>query len=111
MNMSRWVRSVTVLVGASAALFGGADAVAHQPLARAAANCGVGQGKGYGYAYLISLSVHGIGCANGKSVVKQRGQGWSCSKKRLQTSSVAYTDRESCSKGSRRVQWTFQQNT
>ncbi len=109
--MSRWVRSMTVVIGTSAALFGGAVATARQPLAQSAGGCGVGSGRGYGYAYLISLSVHGIGCANGKSVVKQHGQGWSCSKTRLQTSSVSYTDRESCSKGSRRVQWTFQQNT
>jgi hypothetical protein len=102
---------MTVLAGASAALFGGAVAVAHQPLARAATTCGVGNGKGYGYTYLTTLTVHGTGCGTGKSVVKSRGKGWKCSKKRLNTSPVQYQERESCKSGSRTVVWTYSQNT
>lgn len=111
--MSRWVRSMTVLVAASAALFAAATATARQPLARAAASCGVGQGKGYGYTYLTTLTVHGTSCATGKSVAKKHGKvsGWRCSKKRLATGPVQYQDRETCTSGSRRVVWTYSQNT
>jgi hypothetical protein len=113
MSMSRWVRSMTVLVSASAALFGAAAATARQPLARAAAGCNVGTGRGYGYTYLTTLTVHGTNCATGKSVVKKHGHvsGWSCSKKRLATGPVQYQERETCTSGSRRVVWTYSQNT
>jgi hypothetical protein len=109
--MSRWVRSMTVLVGASAALFGGAVATAHQPVAHAAGHCSVGSGRGYGYTYLEVLTVQGTSCSTGKSIAKAHGRGWSCTKKRLSTSSVQYVEKESCSSGSRRAQWTYSQNT
>lgn len=111
--MSLRIRSLTVLLGASAALFGGALASAREPVAHAAKICSVGTGAGYGYTYLTSLSVHEIGCANGKHVVKHHGSGsgWSCKKKRLATSSVQYDERVTCTRGSRIVKWTYTQNT
>jgi hypothetical protein len=111
MSMSRWIRSMTVLMSASAALFGAAAATARQPLARTAASCNVGAGKGFGYTYLTGLTVRGVNCATGKSVVKKRGKGWGCSKKRLQSSPTQYQERETCTSGSRRVVWTYSQNT
>jgi uncharacterized membrane protein len=109
--MSRWVRSIAVLAGASAALLGTTAAVAHQSVARTATTCGVGNGKGYGYTYLTTLAVHGTSCGAGKSVVKSRGKGWKCAKKRLNTSPVQYEERQSCTSGSRSVVWTYSQNT
>ncbi|MDQ6804250.1 MAG: hypothetical protein M3065_04650 [Actinomycetota bacterium] len=111
--MSRWVRSMTVVVSASAALLGGAVAVARQPSARAAANCAIpSTGKGYGYTYLTSLTVRGTSCATGKTVAQHHGKvsGWSCSTKRLGTSPVQYQARETCTSGSRRVVWSYSQN-
>jgi hypothetical protein len=111
--MSLRIRSLTVLLGASAALFGGALASAREPIARTATTCSVGTGSGYGYTYLTSLSVHGLGCANGRHVVKHHGSGsgWSCHKTRLSTSPTQYLERERCTKGSRSVKWTYSQNT
>jgi hypothetical protein len=104
---------MSALVSASAALFGGAAAIAHQPVAHAAASCGVGSGLGYGYTYLTSLTVRGTSCSTGRHVVKHHGKvsGWHCTKKRLATNPTQYQERETCTKGSRRVKWTYSQNT
>jgi hypothetical protein len=112
-KMPRALGSMIALLSASAMLAGSAVAVAHQPVARTAGSCSVGTGHGFGYTYLVTLSVRGTNCATGKSVAKRHGRvsGWSCGKKRLQTSPVQYDDRETCTSGSRRVQWTFTQNT
>lgn len=111
--MSRWFRSTVILVSTSAALCGGAVAVAHQPVARAAGSCGVGSGHGYGYTYLDTLSVYRTSCANGRTIAKHHGHvsGWHCSKSRLSTSPFQYLEHEKCTSGSRRVSWTYTQNT
>jgi hypothetical protein len=106
----RWMRilwaSVLVVLAAAAV------ASASSPTARVASGCGVGAGHGFGYTYLTSLSVKKIGCANGRSVVKHRGgKGWRCTKKRLASSPTQYDDRETCTNGSRKVVWTFTQDT
>jgi hypothetical protein len=78
----RWmtiVLATSVVVLATAAV-----APASPPRAGTASGCGVGRGQGFGYTYLTSLSVKGIGCASGRSVVKHRGgRGWRCAKQRL----------------------------
>jgi hypothetical protein len=106
----RWmaiVLATSVVVLATAAV-----APASPPSARAASGCAVGRGQGFGYTYLTSLSVKGIGCASGRSVVKHRGgRGWRCAKQRLATSPVQYDERETCRSGSRQVQWTYTQDT
>jgi hypothetical protein len=106
----RWmtiVLATSVVVLATAAV-----APASPPRAGTASGCGVGRGQGFGYTYLTSLSVKGIGCASGRSVVKHRGgRGWRCAKQRLASSPVQYDDRETCKSGSRQVQWTFTQDT
>ncbi len=90
-----------------------ASAAAQSPAARAARGCAVGAGTGYGYSYLTSLTVRQTSCATGRSVVKHHGRvgGWSCTKKRLDTSPVQYDDRETCHSGARQVVWTFTENT
>jgi hypothetical protein len=95
------------------ALWTASWALAQPPRARAAASCGVGSGRGYGYTYLTSLKVTRTKCSTAKRVAKRHGhvRGWRCSKKRLATSPVQYNDRETCAQGSRRVVWTFTQNT
>jgi hypothetical protein len=101
------VLTVTLLLAAVA------SAAARSPAAHAAQGCGVGAGKGYGYSYLTSLTVRQTSCATGRTVVKHHGHlsGWSCTKKRLDTSPVQYDDRETCHSGARQVVWTFTQNT
>jgi hypothetical protein len=108
----RWVTialatSVVILATAAVALASPASPPAH-----AASGCGVGHGQGFGYTYLTSLSVKGIGCASGRSVVKHRGgRGWKCAQKRLASNPVQYDARETCKSGSRQVVWTFAQDT
>jgi hypothetical protein len=114
MSMPRG-RSIIALVSATAAFLGGAVAVsaAHEPDARAAANCGVGSGRSLGYTYVTSLTVRGTSCSTGKNLAKHHGHvsGWSCKNKRLATNPVQYQGRETCTSGSRRVVWTYSQNT
>ena len=106
----RWV--ATFLTAAIAILAMAALAPASTPTAQAASGCGVGRGQGFGYTYLTSLSVKRIGCSAGRTVVKHRGgRGWTCSKKRLDTSPVQFDERETCKSGSRQVLWTYTQDT
>ena len=111
--MSRTRTTGVMLLTVSALLFAAVGATAHGPVATAAGGCSVGSGHGYGYTYLDTLSVSHTNCSTGRSVAKHHGHvsHWHCSTKRLATSSVQYQDRESCSNGSRRVVWTFTQNT
>jgi hypothetical protein len=110
--MSRGYRSICALVISTAALSAG-TALARSPVAHVAGSCSVGSGLGYGYTYLTSLTVHRTSCGNGRHLAKKHGHvaGWSCSKHRLSTSSIQYQDRETCTSGSRKVVWTFSQNT
>jgi hypothetical protein len=101
------VLATAIVILATAAL-----ASANPPSAHSASGCGVGRGQGFGYTYLTSLSVKGIGCSAGRTVVKHRGgRGWTCSKRRLDTSPVQYDERETCKSGSRQVLWTYTQDT
>jgi hypothetical protein len=110
----RWVTialATSAVILATAAVAPARPALTTAP-AHAASSCGVGRGQGFGYTYLTSLSVKGLGCASGRSVVKHRGgRGWRCAKKRLETSPVQYLERETCKSGSRQVVWTFTQDT
>jgi hypothetical protein len=106
--------SALVSIGAVASAGIASSALAAPaPAAHAAASCGVGNGKGYGYTYLTSLTVTHTSCSTGKAVAKKHGHvsGWHCSTKRLATSPVQYQARVTCTSGSRRVVWTFTQNT
>jgi hypothetical protein len=111
--MSRRLFSNLGALAAAMLLWVVGSAAAQGPSAVAATGCGVGAGTGYGYSYLTSLTVRRTSCANGRTVVKHHGhvRGWSCQKKRLDTSPVQYDDRETCHRGARRVVWTFTQNT
>ncbi len=111
--MSRRFSSLVGLLTVALSVGTVASAAALSPAAQAARGCGVGAGKGYGYSYLTSLTVRQTSCATGRSVVKHHGNlsGWSCQKKRLDTSPVQYDDRETCHSGTRQVVWTFTQNT
>jgi hypothetical protein len=110
MTMSRWVLP---LATAAALIFGAGTSAASAPRAHAAGSCNVGSGTGYGYSYLTSLTVRNTSCGTGKHLAKKHGNvsGWSCHKKRLDTSPVQYDDRETCTSGSAKVVWTFTQNT
>lgn len=111
--MPRGLRRIIVLVVAGAALAVAAVAAARTPVATIAGNCSVGSGEGYGYTYLTSLTVHNTNCSTGRHVAHKHGRvsGWHCGKHRLSTSPVQYQDRETCTNGSRKVVWTFTQNT
>jgi hypothetical protein len=97
----------------AAALSASASASLSGPAAHAAGSCGVGNGLGYGYSYLTSLTVQRTSCGTGKNLARKHGKvgGWHCSRKRLDTSPVQYDDRETCTRGSSKVVWTFTQNT
>ncbi len=97
----------------ASALSASASASSSGPAARAAGSCSVGNGLGYGYSYLTSLTVSRTSCGTGKNLAHKHGRvsGWHCSRKRLDTSPVQYDDRETCTKGSIKVVWTFTQNT
>lgn len=111
--MSRALRSTIVLLSVSAALVASAAATARQPVARAAKTCSHGNGLTYGYTYVTSITVRRTTCTTANKVVKRHGRvsGWHCGKKRLMSSPTQYVDRETCTSGSRRVQWVFSQNT
>ena len=112
--MSRRSRLVAMLaVAGSLTLSVSAVSAAPSPLAQAARGCGVGAGHGYGYSYLTSLSVTRTSCATGRYVAKHHGHvaGWRCSRTRLDTSPVQYDERVACRSGTRRVTWTYTQNT
>jgi hypothetical protein len=84
-----------------------------RPVAVAARSCSIGNYYGYGYSYLTSLSVRNTNCGTGRYLARKHGhvRGWRCSKKRLDTSPVQYDDRETCTRRSAKVVWTFTQNT
>jgi hypothetical protein len=105
-----------------------ACAAAALPLAgassAAAATCS-GLGKYPGQGYFTSLKVTGISCSGGKAVMRGhyrcrtkkgiRGKcpsfnGWRCSEKR-QAIPTEYNARVTCTKGSRKVVYTYQQDT
>jgi hypothetical protein len=112
--MSRGFRLVsTLLVATSLTLSIAAASGAHSPQAQAAKGCGVGSGQGYGYSYLTSLIVTNTSCSTGRNVAHHHGhvRGWHCTKTRLDTSPVQYDEKVACKNGSRRVKWTFTQNT
>lgn len=112
--MSRRSRLVAVLaIAGSLTLSVSAVSAAHSPLAQAARSCGVGAGHGYGYSYLTSLSVIRTSCATGRYVAKHHGHvsGWRCSRTLLDKSPVQYDARMACKSGTRRVTWTYTENT
>ena len=111
--MSRLLRSTLPLLAALALTPIAATALA-APVAHAAKSCSIRKsGHGFGYTYLTALSVSHTSCATGDHVAKRHGKvhGWHCSTKRLATSSIQYQARETCKNGSKRVVWSFSQNT
>jgi hypothetical protein len=89
-----------------------------------AATCG-GLPKYPGQGYFTSLKATGISCSGAKDVMKahykcrtkkgikgkcKRFNGWSCTEKR-QAISTEYNARVTCKKGSRKVVYTYNQDT
>jgi hypothetical protein len=81
--------------------------------AHVARGCSVGSGHGYGYSYLTSLRVSHTSCATGRVIARHHGRvrGWSCTRRRLDSSPVQYDERVSCRSGRRQVVWTYTENT
>jgi hypothetical protein len=93
----------------------------------AAATCGTKYTKGYpGQGYFTSLKVTAISCSGGRSVMLghhrcrtkkgikgrcARFNGWKCSEVRPQAIATEYNARVTCKKGSRKVVYTYQQDT
>ena len=88
-------------------------AAARSPQAHAAGSCRVGNYYGYGYSYLTSIRVTNASCRVGRTVAKRHGhiRGWSCRRKKLDSSPVQYDARVTCHSGRRTVVWTYTQNT
>jgi hypothetical protein len=81
--------------------------------AQSATTCSAGTGYGYGYSYLTSLHVTRTSCTTGRRVAKHHGHvsGWSCRRRRLDSSPVQYDEKVTCHSGLRQVIWTYTQNT
>jgi hypothetical protein len=107
------LRSMTVVVTASAALIAASAAFGHGPAAHASASCAVGSGQHvYGYTYLFPIKVSHTNCSTGKNVVKHHGHvnGWHCSTKTLASSPTQVQAKETCKNGRKSVVWTYAQN-
>lgn len=112
-NRGMSLRAGAVAVGAALAVLGASAGALAQPAAHVAGGCSVGSGEGYGYTYLTSLTVSHTTCTVGKRLVRKKGKvsGWHCTKKVLDRSPDQYDARETCTKSSSRVTYTFTQNT
>jgi hypothetical protein len=107
--MLRWAGSLVLLAAVAAVLM--ASSASARPVAHTAGTCSVGSGRGYGYSYLTYLWVYRTSCANGRTLARHHGRGWSCKKKILDRSPVQYDAKVTCRSGKREVQWTYTQNT
>ena len=126
--MSRAVRTSALLACvALLALATAGGAVAGSASVHAAGSCHLSTHdySHLGASYVTSLSVKGVSCKTGKSVVRayhkcrSRGgwmgkcghaAGYGCSRKILDRSSVAYDAKVTCKRGGKRVVHTYQQN-
>jgi hypothetical protein len=129
--MSRVVRTSALLAAASAlvvlALVTAGGAAAGSPEAQAAGACNIsGQERNLGASYVTSLRVRHTSCRTGKSVVRayqkcRRAGGWrgkcghsvngfGCSRRILDSSSVQYDAKVTCRNGAKRVVHTYTQN-
>jgi hypothetical protein len=114
-----------LLFALAAALSLVAATAAHASVdAQAARTCSVPKYPGSGY--FLSLSVRGVGCRTGRKVTlahyrcrtahgragrcHKKVLGYSCSERR-QSISIEYDSRVTCKRGSKRVIYTYQQNT
>jgi hypothetical protein len=126
--MSRVVRTSALLglLLLALATAGGA-AAAGSPQVHAARSCNIsGQERSLGASYVTSLSVSGTSCKSGKSVVRayqacRRAHGWKgkcghrvngygCKRRILDSSSVQYDAKVTCSRSGKRVVHTYTQN-
>ena len=113
------VRALTVLAAVLA--------LAALPSAALAKTCNVqNDADSYGVTYVTSLTVKGVSCATGKTLVRAfhkcrkahggiKGRcssvnGWSCSEQRT-NGPVQFSAKATCRKGGRRVVHTYTQNT
>jgi hypothetical protein len=128
--MSRVVRTSALLALAVLALAtAGTAAAAGSPQAHAAKSCTLSsyEQRHLGASYVTSLSVKGTTCASGKSLVrafnacrhssggarghcKRTVSGYKCSESRSGIK-VQYDSRTACVNGSRKVNFTYTQNT
>jgi hypothetical protein len=128
--LSRLARASAVLAILFALVVAGGSASGSSPVAHAAGKCGFHgtEQQHLGASYVTSLSVSHVSCATGKSVVKAfnkcrhssggaRGRchhkvlRYSCKEGRRTGISTQYDGSATCSRGSRRVHFTFTENT
>jgi hypothetical protein len=126
--MSRAVRTSVLLALVSLlALVGAGSAVAGSSSAHAAGSCHLSN-YDYGHlgaSYVTSLSVKGVSCGTGKSVVRAyhkcrskhgwmgkcgHAAGYSCSRHIIDRSPAAYDAKVTCKRGGKRVVHTYQEN-
>jgi hypothetical protein len=126
--MSRVARTCALLALAVLSLATVAGSAAgSSPRAHAAGSCHLSthDQRNLGASYVTSLSVSHVSCSTGKSVVRAyqacrsrhgwkgscgSAAGYSCSRRILDSSSVQYDARVTCSRGSKRVVHTYTQN-
>lgn len=117
------IASLCALVGA---LITTTTATAGGPVAKAAKTCTVKNGDYPGDGYLTLLNVTGVSCAKGKSLQRSyykcrlkkgkkgrcssRVQGYRCKETRT-TIPTEINGRVSCSRGSKKIRFAYQQNT
>jgi hypothetical protein len=76
-------------------------------------SCNVGNGRGHGYSYLYPLKVLHTKCRTGWWVVNhhRHPREWRCHTHIVVTGVVQRDGNVLCKSGSRRVSWSFVQNT
>jgi hypothetical protein len=110
--MSRGFR-LSVLIAASCAALALAvtAASAAEPQARAAKSC-FARTHNYGYTYLTYLAVRNTSCDTGRFLAHKHGHvsGWNCHKHITAKSVVQYDADVTCTRGGRKVVWSFAQD-
>lgn len=114
--MSRLTRRCAAV----AALCAAAVAVSASPAA--AKSCDVGNTRSYGTTYVVAITVSGVSCSKGKSVIRayhacrpgKAGRcpsvaGYRCSERRFNKSPQSYDSEVTCKRGSKRVRHTYTQ--
>jgi hypothetical protein len=112
-------RLALALVAAAAATL----AIVTAP-ASAARSCDVGNTRSYSTTYVTKISVTGVSCAKGKSVVRAfhacrpgksgkcaRAAGYRCTERRFNKSPLSYDSNVTCTLGGKRITHTYTQFT
>ena len=93
-----------------------------RPATAAAKSCSVGNSRAYNTTYVIKITVTGVSCSAGKSLIRSyhtcrpgrsgkcaRIKGYRCTERRYNKSPQSYDSDVKCTRGSTRVAHTYTQ--